>query len=662
MTNTEQLLRRFDAPPRIEETGPQDGGFDGKRMGALGRRTRIIHAALCVVGILPWLLYILGARGISPRLIAVGFGLIVPGGGFMACGGPVTVAAGLFLCFFLWKKKAMWWQDIYGTLAGIVGFWLLGALGGLLAGRWVVTPVGYQPWGYAIALGAAVVLFGRYELRVRKMKIQLTKARNERISVYDDAISELDAAVAGEPPETDELDEEQLRAVKFLLDVTVREPGDFSGFDESFGLSDYRYQLSLFGYCLMVYHAKYAPNFHGYLKKAHRWLINGYTDPRTCGYWAKQELVGYFRRNADPIVHANIMLSGWLMPVVAGYRDQYGDDEFEREGSIAFQPFKDKPEELYKYNARGCFDVLYNQFKNHDYPYMLIPCEPHVAFPACNSVGLVGMLMYDRDHGEDRCAEFWDDLYENVSDNFIEIDGSMALRRQYQYGLRHLPDSQIGYNPLADVQNYMHFGSIFPGMAKRCYALIRKTLIEIRDGDAYVRDMPWEKMLDMLTRRPDPALQLSMLELTAAEYGDRELYDALRSIERKLLSRSLEPMSFRFKDVNSYKTVYLAFGRLLKKGYWRDVIAKGMPETAKTGPILTECRFPDVLVAKAVSDGVGLDLCLFGEGEQTIKIERLAPNAAYLINDAPHTSDGDGCITTAVRLDGKTEVKICSAA
>ncbi|MDR3310881.1 MAG: hypothetical protein LBS90_05995 [Oscillospiraceae bacterium] len=696
MTNVELLTSRFAALPRIGETGPQSG-FNGKRMTALGRRTRLIHAALCVIGLAPfalWLLYLLKLVSfkVPPQLVAVGFGLVVPGGGFIACGEPVTVAIGLFICFWLWKKRGMMIQDFLGSFMGIVGFWALGAAGGLLAFGWYswdyaafgLAPFGYAPWGYAAAVGTAFALFVPYELQVRRMYKQMSAARDERLPLFDDAVAELDAAtgdrsIVGEKefrqngggvrsgdtakePGADELDDEQLLAARYLLEATVREKGDFDGFEHLFGLADYRYQLSVYGYGLMLLHAKYLPNFEGYLKKAHRFLIESYSDPRTCGYWAKQAKVGYLSNNPDPIVKANVMLSGWMMPVVAGYRDQYGDDEYEKEASIRFQPFADKPEETYDYNSAGVFGVLYRQYKNHEYPYMLIPCEPHVAFPACNSVALLGMLVYDRDHGTDYCAGFWDELYDNLQSDFIEIDGTMALRRQYQYGLRHLPSSQIGYMPLADVQNYMHFSAIFPGLARRCYALVRKTLLSIdADGAAQVNGQPWDMMFNMFTMKPDPSTQIAMLELTAAEYGDLPVYDALRVAESRFLAKSKDPTSFKFKDVNSLTVAYIALARLIKKGYWSDVILRGMPETSKTGPVLTDCPFPDVIPAKASSSGDDLDLVLTTSGEPVaagIRIERLKPGARYAYGAGAFTADADGAATLTVEVGRRTAIHI----
>ena len=672
MTSVELLSERFSKIPRIEETGPQRG-YNSEHMTKLGRRTRLIHAALCIVGLIPFALKLCGLT-VAPQLVAVGFGFIAPGGGFLACAGPVTVLFGLFLCFRLWKKDAMRLQDFSGSFIGIAGYWLLGALGGLLAGIPLFERIRltqFWSWsGCVIAFAGALALYVPYEMQARKMYKLLSAARAERIASFDDSIA-LFNSVTSTPYEAgiQELDEEQISAARYLYDATVnREEGDLSGFEGLKGLASLRYQLSAFGYGLLILHAKYLPNFTGYLKQAHRFLIHGFSDPRTCGYWLRESRLGYFENNPDPVVKANVMLSGWMLPVVVGYYDQYRDDEFEREGSIKFRPFKDKPEQTYDYNARGIVEALHRQFNNKEFPYMLIPCEPHVAFPTCNSFGLLGMLMYDRRHGTNYCEDFWDDLYNYVCREFIEIDGSMALRRQDQYGLRHLPSSQLGYDPLADVQNYLHYLPIFPGLAKRCYAQIRKHEVVFRDdGVAYFKRRPWEKILNMFTHKPDPSLQLALLEMTAVEYGDTEFVKGLRKAEEQNLAKSKEPGSFKFKGVNSLTMAYYAFTRISKKGYWSDVILRGIPETAFSGPLLAECEYPNVIPAKAASSGDDLELVLYNgaePGEQRIKLERLRPDTSYSINggEKTFTSDSDGQAELFVHLDGRTEVMVTLSA
>lgn len=674
MTNVERLTNRFAAIPRIEETGPKEGKFNGEAMAKRALRSRLIYAALCVLGLIPVVLKLAGAD-VSPQLVAMGFGCFVPGGGFIACGGVIPVALGFFITWYLWKKKGMFIQDIYGSFVGIVGFWLLGILGGLLADPrldgWLIAPaVTWPVWGWVFALGDAVALWGGYELRVRKTYAAIAAARKERIATFDDAIRELDEAMeAGKNTETErELDDDQMKLMRWLLNASVRELGDFSGFDHFKRpvLTDNRYQFPTVGYALLLYQCKYAPNFRGYLGQAQRFIIDAVTDPRTCGYWKKTNLIGYMRWDPDPIKRANIMLSGWMMPAITGYAAQTHDRRFEEEGALRFRPFENKPEKSYDYSARGAVECLYRQYKNKEFPYMLIPCEPHVSFPICNSYGLMGMLIYDRDHGTHYCEDFWDDLYKYVSDNFVEAEGSFTLRRQDIYGLRFLPESQLGYDPMADVHNYLMYETIFPGIARRNYALVRKHALEVRNGVTYIKGRKWEDIFDMATMKKNPSLVMSNLEMLAAEYGDTEIVEGLHKAESIFLERSRDPRYFRFKDVPLVVMANFTIGRLMRQGDWRDLILRGSEETAFTGPLLTGCKFPEVLVAKAVSHGDDLDLVLYnGEdsGEQDITIEQLAPGGSYRdeCSGLTFTADREGRATIRVLLSGRTPVHIIRA-
>lgn len=673
MNNVEELTARFEAVPRIEETGPKNGKTSGAAMGRLALRSRLFYALLCIVGLIPILLRLFGAE-VDPRLAAMGFGCLVPGGGFIACGGAATIALGLFNTWYLWKKTGMFIQDTYGSFLGIAGFWLLGILGGLLAvpgrGGWMICPAAAIPWwGWLLALADAAALWGGYELRLRKTRKQMLSARRMRIASFDETVQELEAIMADGAgrPKRREMNEEQLRGIRWLLNASVREPGDFSGFDQiKRPLTDKRYQFSTVGYALLLYQAKFAPNFRGYLTQAQRFIIDAFTDPRTCGYWKKTNLIGNLRWDPDPIHRANIMLSGWMLASVTGYAANTHDRRYEADGALRFRPFSGNAERSYDYSAKGIVECLYRQYKSKEFPYMLIPCEPHVAFPICNSYGLMGMLIYDRDHGTRYCADIWDDLYRYFTDNFVEMEGSIALRRQDTYGLRFIPESQMGYDPMADVQNCMTYETIFPGLARRNYAMLRKHILEVRDGVTYIRGRRWEDIFDMATQTKNPAFIMSNLEMTAAEFGDLEVVEGLHRAEKIFLEESRDPRYFRFKDVHMVVMANFVIGRMLEQGDWKDLILRGPSETAVTGPLLTDCPFPQVLVARAVSSGDDLDLVLYnGEdsGEQEITVEQLEKNGAYVdaCTGRRFTADETGRAVLRIDLNGRTPVHIVKA-
>ena len=670
LNSIEQLSQRYGRVPSIEETGPAKG-YNGRAMSKMALRSRLIWFILTLAGLTPLALSLFGLE-VSPQLIAVGFGFLVPGGGFIACGGVLTMAFGLFVTFYLWKKKGQQLQTKYGTEAGILGFWLLGALGGLLAhpalaGYLILTTRFERPfWGWLLAVASACWLWGGYERRIKQSFKLIGEARSERIGFFDEAMEELqkavdsyDAAGDAEP----ELDEEQLSLMRCMLDATVREPGDFSCFDPSAGRSSYRYQFSSAGFALLLMQAKYTPNFHGYLAQAQRFIIDALTDPRTCGYWKKANLLGYLKWDPDPVKKSNSHMSCWMAPVMTGYGALTGDRQYEEDSALKFRPYEKDPEKSCDYNVKGIVERLHAQFQNSKHPYMLIPCEPNLVYTVCNSYGILGMMIYDRDHDTHYCEDFADNLYKAVTENFVEADGSFALCRQYLYGLRFLPELQMMYDPLLDVQNYMMYAPIFPGLCKRNYSMARKQALEIRDGVTFIRGRKWEELFDLTSMTMSPALTLSYLEMTAAEYGDSEILSGLRKAEDMHLRRLDERPYLKYEGVSMVAMANFAFSRLLRKDFWTDVILRGPEKTAFTGPILSECKFPDVLVAKAVSHGSDLELVLYngaGAGEQKISVERLAAGKEYIEKNTGmiFRADEHGKAELGVSLNGRTCVHI----
>ena len=396
MNHVEKLAARYAEIPRIEDTGPKDGKLNGAAMARRALRSRLIYAAVCVLGLIPIILRLCGAK-VSPQLVAIGFGCFVPGGGFIACGGILTIAFGLFTTWYIWKKKAMFWLDIFGSAYGIIGVWILGALVGLLAhpglGSFLVSPNTLWPfWGWILAIADACVLWGQYELGVRKTKKRIYAARKERLETFDEAIRELDAVVAkaaAEKQEERELNEDQLKLARWLLNASVRELGDFTGFDNFKRpvLTDNRYQFPTVGYALLMMQCKYVPNFRGYLAQAQRFIVDAITDPRTCGYWKKVNLMGYGRLDADPIKRANIMLSGWMMPAITGYGAQTHDRCFEEEGALRFRPFKDDLSRSYDTAPKARWSACTVSTRTRNSPICSSPASPMSPSPSATPTG-----------------------------------------------------------------------------------------------------------------------------------------------------------------------------------------------------------------------------------------------------------------------------------
>ena len=93
------------------------------------------------------------------------------------------------------------------------------------------------------------------------------------------------------------------------------------------------------------------------------------------------------------------------------------------------------------------------------------------------------------------------------------------------------------------------------------------------------------------------------------------------------------------------------------------MVNKGLPEAWKTGPILAEASYPEVIVARAVTDGQTLDLVLHAgaePGPQRLGFARLVPGSSYKVQQtgATFTADAEGKAAIELVVSGRTPVEI----
>lgn len=658
MDKIQEILQKWNKIPTISETGPASGA-NSELMCRIRKERRIQYAILCVMGILPWFLSVLCGMKINPKLVNVFLGFLLPGGGFFANANIPGILTGtvILTAFFTIGRNVIEW---YGNIALMLFLWIGGCFGGLFNGR----PADFL--SLAAAAVPAILCFSCFELKQYRLEKRILKDRVRRIKRFDETVRIVERLP--EKKETyRELDDTALKAARYLFDMTVREKGDFTDYNKTTinSMGAYRYQFSALGYGLMLMQCKYTPNFQGYQNKAWRFLIDAFTDPRCCAYWKWEYLGGRFRWNPDPVANENIMLSGWMLPIVNGYGANTGDRRYEKEGAIRFHPFYRENTKEYGYSAGELTKLLVNQWKDRKYPGILIPCEPNIAFPICNSFGILGTMIYDRDHGTEDMAGILDQYNEALQKDFVEADGCIADMRHYLFGAsRFMHKPAMNVSPIGGISLAVQYRSIYPGLAKRCYAIVRDEVVGIKNGMAYIQGMPWEDALDLGTMTKNPSMYCGLLEQLAAEYGDLELLEAVEAVERHYLKATKNPGVLRYKDVAVINMAYISLSKWAKQGDWYDVIHKGPGEAALKGPVLEECSYPDVLVARAVStDGEDLELVLCGgsdKKEQRIQIARLRPGQNYLVEGMGlHIrADENGRAAFSVNLEQRLKIRI----
>jgi hypothetical protein len=104
--------------------------------------------------------------------------------------------------------------------------------------------------------------------------------------------------------------------------------------------------------------------------------------------------------------------------------------------------------------------------------------------------------------------------------------------------------------------------------------------------------------------------------------------------------------------------------RQLHQGFWRNTVIVPTPESARSGPILDEVAYPDVLVARAISNGDDLHLVLRPGREsstEVLQLARLQPARRYRVSGAitdAIIADADGRAELSVVLNGRSEVRV----
>jgi hypothetical protein len=150
----------------------------------------------------------------------------------------------------------------------------------------------------------------------------------------------------------------------------------------------------------------------------------------------------------------------------------------------------------------------------------------------------------------------------------------------------------------------------------------------------------------------------------ACELGDAELADLLRAdLRRDDAVLGERPIAGLSTTVNAMACL----GMLGRRDGWRDMLSTPLPAEIRAGPLLVDAPHPGVMVARAVSDGVGLDLVLRpgnGGGRVRLGLGRLVPGQRYSLRGAVGdavVADAASCAELEVDLDRRSEVAVTAA-
>ena len=583
----------------------------------------------------------------SPRWKAIGLGLLLPGGGFLYTSDPVLVLVTLVafgLAFVAWFGS--------GNLLAPPLVWAGAALLAALrthTGLW-----DWAEWVVPAVLGAIVVsgLVGeRTAFRAARGR---AVTRNRYLADARMAPAATRAAVAAECSETD------LAVARRTLDLALQPIDAFEGYDwiDQFQTAAVRYQINFQSYGLALLQQDRLPAFTGYLAQAQRNLIEKMTNKRVWRYWFWENLWGNLDPNPDPIPRDNIMVSGYLGLMLGAYEGITGDHRYGEPGSITF-----------RWNSRRSFphdfhtiaEAVYANFVRS--PFAMFPCEPNWVYSACNTFGMNTLLLHDRLHGTTYAPEIGDRYRRSLDEEFLTPDGRMTAIRSSRLGLT-IP---MLTSTMADAGMALFLSPILPDIARRTWQVVRTEFVSIPDGGRPVISLRgWDKM-DVGNYRRSDVSPHAIVATAAREMGDDELYEALQASVDERFEPVLEDGALRYTKASTQANAMLAMARFGRGDAFRDLVCGVPGSDGQAGPVLADAPYPDVLVARAVSDGRDLDLVLRpgrSGGRYRLRVERLDSDREYRIVGAVEEtvrSGPDGAAEIDVDLDGRSEVRVAPA-
>jgi hypothetical protein len=606
------------------------------------RRTAFYFILMGIIGLLPLALHM------SPAWQAAGLGLVFPGAGFLAVGGWAML---LFpLTYLLYRVSLFAWFGA-GALAFPFIVWGLGVAG---AGALSDGPI----WFAAPYLAVALVCWRELsQYRKKNKALAATLQRRDERNVYlaRDIVAVAERAAAHEVPGERELTPEQLASLRYLLDRALQPVGSLQGFTiiDQFQTSALRYQINNVSYALSMAQCHYTPSFHGYLSEGQRKLIEQMLERRVWGYWRWERLWGKFRLDFDPADEENIMLTGFYALQVCLYMGNTGDMRYAQPGSLTFK-YNDRIS--YKHDIHSIVDSLNRNYAAE--AFCLYPCEPNWVYTPCNFMGMKSLLAYDRVFGTRHFGDIIGRFTEKLDSEFTMADGSV-------YALRsNLTGFAVPF-PFGDDGRALFMNPIDDRRAQMAWAMARHDLTYREDGKLKIRLKG--KGLDMGNYKPGHAATLQNVMAGAREFGDTEVADAAQEMIDTMCKPEYKDGVLSYACSNATNTT-IARARMLRRDDWRNAILQGPPKSVLIGPVLTDASYPEVLVAKAFSDGKDLQLVMYpgrAPGPQRIGIERLQPHAEYRVQGVDGVSvlraGVDGTASLMVHLEGRTAVTLSPA-
>jgi hypothetical protein len=441
----------------------------------------------------------------------------------------------------------------------------------------------------------------------------------------------------------DEIALDDLKRLRVLLDRALQPVDRFDGFEwrDQFQTAAVRYQINFMSYALSAARANHLTAATAYLDEARRRLIAKLGDKRVWGYWALENAWGNLRIDRDPVPRDNIMFSGFVGLQIA------------LSGTGAALALRDQGEAWRRYASSEIADILAEQYRNA--PSTLLACEPNWIYPLCNLITACGLLAADNADGGRRWSGIAGHFRAGLLREMTTRSGDFVAFRSSLTGIA--PPSPGG----AVMQAFpcLFLNATYPDLAEAHWERLRRSLAA-RDW----RRAFWP--IDVGNYGFSRASSCAASAAAAVEMGDGETAAALLGrLEDECPSRTIDGVTHR-ERASLWAHALELLARLGRKDGLRTMVARATTQPP-AGPSLIDAPYPDVLIARATSDGTSLDLVLHPGSTATnalITIAGLCPNGRYRTgpDDVPFLASEAGRAQLTVPLYGRTVLSVAPVA
>ncbi len=621
-------------------------------------RRHPIPAAAAVVG-----LGVLLALGVSMAPAAV------VGAGHLVAFAGVLVASGwayLFRCIA---------RSDYVTLPAIV---VVAAVVGAALARYHGDMPGPLAWFGWAALGIALggIAAGSIRELVRHRAARRLGAQRERY------LRERHTAARTNPvplrperaaPTVSEATPDQLALVRHLLSIAMQPPQVWDGFDEEGPgpLQQYRYQLNALGWALSMYTYAHTPALAGPLHLAQCNLLDRMRRPEVWGYWYRENLLGnwdFRHRRGDPIdVPQNIMFTGYLNLQLGMFEQATGDPRYRDPDALEFRW---SPDRSVAYGRDAINAIVVRNFGGE---LCLWPCEPlpigrsrtrGLVFPYCNAVSAAGVAVSDALCGTGHAAELAPRLRRALEAEFTAADGDIVTFLVSGLGL-----TARGFRgPTTTASIAAFLAPLLPELAWRAWEILRRDWLEtgryLEPGSAGTESPTAE---DWGSRTATNAESLAGAMLLAQEIGEPDWHAELwrAAVDQLGFGESGNRPGVRdFHAASVHANGMLGLAGLGRPFAFTDMLSTPRPAGWSAGPHIRDVPHPDVVVARAVTDGAALDAVLWPglrPGRFALALDRLQPGRIYTAhgaNDRQVRADDRGTARVVVDLHDRTTIEL----